>query len=238
MSPRTALRVASASASASVVATVATVATVTFCAASARAQTAPNEYAPVYTQPPNAPPPVYPFAQPTADPPPEEYGYPYRPRNAHFTAEMMLGPRYLNLYGDPITGVDMHAGIGVEWPRVTLLATVQSFLGATRFGLPTRQVGGGIQIMFPIGRLRLGIEPAMSSLRIGRVTETQPFDVLTTSVAGHVGVDVLHTGTVALAVNVRPTIDWIPFDSESGNIYGLAGQLELRVRAPRDGDPR
>jgi hypothetical protein len=181
----------------------------------------------------------------TAAPARGEDNWPWRPDRAHFTLKLTGGPTYRALLATEVGTADLALAVGADLRRLSIYFTASGAFGETAFGLGVRQLAAGCQLELPIDRIRIGINPRIGYFAVDRVTRDDPFEMLSLSLIGSFSVDLVNTGTFAFALGVAPSLEglldttWLAGDpdGQSAPLFGVGARIEVRWRAPREGDP-
>lgn len=184
-------------------------------------------------------------AQETLPASPGEETWPWKPKRRHFALKLTGGPTYRSLLETEVGTADLALAVGADLRRLSVYFTASGALGETAFGLGVRQLAAGCQLEVPFDRVRLGFNPRIGYFAVDRVTRDQPFELLSVSLIGSISVDLVNTGELAFALGVAPSVDGLldtsflaaDTNGESAPLLGVGFRVEVRWRAPREGDP-
>ncbi len=165
------------------------------------------------------------------------------PRFAHptFKVETFGGLRGLFDVAIGVAGVDIAAGVDTR--RGSFYANLGGAGGQTDGGLPFGQFVFGPDLEWNVDFLRLGLHPRVSYVTIGRITQSDSFELLGIGGGVALGFDVYRREGVVVSLGLEPKAEWVtaplPFtDSQDTVLWGGNAFLQVRLRAPRHPRPR
>lgn len=161
------------------------------------------------------------------------------PETPHFAVRASAGGSARALFGAYIAGGETDIGVGVDTSvgSYGLAATV--FAGVLEGGFTIVHVAAGFDLMWPVGIVRLGMQPRVGYLGMERLTSDRQFGAYTFGLAARATVDLHRDDGVAVALGIEPTVDVVAAlgndgasaDSATG-LYGGSAFLEIRWRRP------
>jgi hypothetical protein len=153
------------------------------------------------------------------------------------------GSTLRSLLGSRVMTGDLSLSMGADTRRASIYGTFSMARGATQYGLPLSQYSFGVDVLFPIGPLRLGLGPRVGYATIDRATTSRDFELVSLGLVGQVSVDMVNTGTFALSAALVPSLETLTkfqllTESSPAGLYGIGLRLQARFRAPRESDLR
>ena len=160
------------------------------------------------------------------------------PRRSHFVFRASVGPSIESFHGDRIITFGGEVAAGADTKAGSFSAVIALDAGKTEQSLGVWQLHIGTDLVWPIGPVRLGVEPRFGVVDIARVTTDEHFTMLTYGIGAFVGVDLFKSDGFTLAAHAVPRIESagdlaIFGNSTGGALLGMTTLLDFRFRAPK-----
>lgn len=160
------------------------------------------------------------------------------PYDVHTFARASIGGAVRGIYDVPMYGGEANAGVGIDTAVGAYSLAVTFFVGSTAATLLTVHGAAGIDMTWPVGILRFGLEPRIGYLGIDRLTSPRQFGGYTFGIELHGAVNVYEGRVTTLSLGIAPSADVAiapgsdgPGDDLPAPFYGGRAFFEVRYDA-------